>query len=376
MTIPTLKEIVKNFIFPCANLRLTKSQLITYHLLITANPLSDSKAAMAIFKMMRRLDILSGDVNVFLPGFSANEKISGDSQEEAARTIENIKLNNSKVHADYHGKDPVFHTYLENEGDVYFNDADFSNFMLDLGDKSSAFDYLGRTELVVMPSSKGKILYDRLVSYNVEALCELGGTKLEEFLIGVFKLIQKDKDCHTLALIDKISNRYQELFNKQLELNTSSVISRLDQEILKFMKWKDTDTTVFISYSSKDELQAYELKALLENEGVKVWMAPDGIPSGFDYAQVIPAAIRITSRFIVLLSNHSANSEWVRREIGKAISNKTRMDGLLLDGFSKDDINKYDHLSFMFENVQLRFRLEDLFEDKQLLHSFLNQNNI
>lgn len=152
----------------------------------------------------------------------------------------------------------------------------------------------------------------------------------------------------------------------------TDVIIKLDNEILKYMKWKESDNIFFISYSTKDEFQAYALKGLLEKYRKKVWMAPEGIPNGFDYAQIIPAALRITSRFVVLLSHNSAQSTWVRREIGKAISNNTKIDGVFLDTFTFEDMQRYDHLDFMFENVQLRYSISSLFDNENLLQTFLN----
>lgn len=343
-----------------------------YHLLITANPLSDNKAALSIFKMIKRLDILSGDINIFFPGFHTSESNQADSQDDIEANIANIKKNNEKDFADYHGKEAVYHLYTESEGDIYFNDADFSNFMLDLEDRSRYFEYLGRTELVVLPSFNGKIEYNYLRTFNLETLSEQNNSKLEEFLISVLKLIRKDPDNTNYKLLDKIAEKYDETTADSKRTFSSEVIIKLDSEILKYMKWKEADEIFFISYSSKDEFHAYALKGLLEKKGKKVWMAPEGIPSGFDYAQAIPAALRLTSRFIVLLSDNSARSEWVRREIGKAISNKIRIDGICIDEFSFEKLKKYDHLDFMFENVQLKYKIGDLFEDVNLLNNLIS----
>ena len=98
-------------------------------------------------------------------------------------------------------------------------------------------------------------------------------------------------------------------------------------------------------------------------------MAPDGIPSGLDYACVIPAALRITSHCLALLSHNSAKSKWVRREVAKAISNDKKLDGILLDGYTMNDIKLYDHLDFMFENIQIKYSMDDLFQNPELLNS-------
>jgi hypothetical protein len=347
-------------------------QPVKYYLLVTANPLSDSKAALSIFRMIKRLDILSGDIDIFLPGFHATNKSSAETSQEVTENISMIQKQNQKSHEDYHGKEGIFHTYTESEGDIYFNDVDFANFMMDLEAKCEHFNYYGRTDLVLLPASKGKVLYDKLETFNLDALIDNSSSKLEEFLVTTIKLIKKDPDNDSLALIGIIKEVYDSYHDTREDEDLSNVVIRLDNTILEHMKWQRSDEIFFISYSTKDEFNAYALKGLLEKNGKKVWMAPEGIPNGYDYAMAIPAALRITSRFLVLLSYKSAQSEWVRREIGKAISNKTKMDGIFLDGFTYEDLQKFDHLNFLFENVQLRYSLSDLFNNRNDLITLMN----
>lgn len=348
---------------------------IQYHLLITANPLSDSKAAMTVFKTIKRLDVISREVNIFLPGFHTNDCSEADNSKETESKITAMKAHNNSHHEDYHGKEAVFHTYCESAGEMYFNDADFAHLMLDLEDRCPQFAYYGRTELVVLPACKGKIIYDEVTSYNLEPFFVPDSTStLEEFLMSVLRLLQRSEQRESLEMTGILSGLYREMIHGQPVKETTDVVIRLDSMIMEHMKWKEADEVFFISYSTKDEYDAFALKALLEKNGRQVWIAPDGIPSGVDYACAIPAALRLTSRFVVLLSHHSARSSWVRKEIGKAISNDTRVDGIFLDDFNMENLKQYDHLDFMFENVQLRYTIKELFEDKQLLNDFITIN--
>lgn len=345
---------------------------IKYYLLITANPLSESKAAISIFKIMRRLDELSDDdITIFLPGFSSSESRRADSPEEIENTMNRIKEGNEEKYEDYHGKNSVFHTYLSSVGDIYFNDANFADFMLELEHKSRLFEYSGNTELVILPATKGGIMYDQLESFNLEMFNGLDISDLEEFFIQVFKLIRNDEDKASLALIHKITKCYNSYLKRAVTPDTNDVTIKLDDVILNYMQWKSSDVITFISYSSKDEAEAINVKKRLEEVGEKVWMAPEGIPDGYDYARVIPAALRITSRCIVLLSINSAYSQWVRREIGRAITNNHKLFGILLEGFTIKELNSFDHLSFIFENVQLRYTIDDILNDKDKLQTLL-----
>lgn len=344
---------------------------IKYYLLVTANPLLDSVGAISIFRLIKRLDRFSREIKIFLPGFHITEKTEPDSKEEIIQKMNNLATYNRKEdNLDYHGCEPVFHTYIPSHGDVYYNDVDFSDFMMDLEDNCPNFEYCARTDLVVLPTCRGEIVCDSVVSFNLDLMGDSENSneaQIERFFLSVFKLIRKDEDNNSLALIPKIRDLYFDFVPNSVFDDTSNVLIRLDNRLLEYMKWKAQDEIYFISYSSIDSPYAEKLKALLEASGKNVWMAPEGIPSGLDYACVIPAALRVTSHCLALLSHNSARSKWVRREIAKAISNDKRLDGIFLDGFTTNDLRQYDHLDFLFENIQVRYSLADLLENPDIL---------
>ncbi len=77
---------------------------------------------------------------------------------------------------------------------------------------------------------------------------------------------------------------------------------------------------VFISYSSKDVEIANQLNALLTKNNIKPWMAPNDIPTGFKYAEVITYAIKECSCLVLLLTSNAQNSNWVPREVERSIN--------------------------------------------------------
>jgi hypothetical protein len=85
----------------------------------------------------------------------------------------------------------------------------------------------------------------------------------------------------------------------------------------------------FISYSTKDQDFAERLHADLQNKGVRCWFAPHNIQGGKKLHDQIDEAIRIYDRLLLILSDHSMSSEWVRTEIAKArkreLAEKRRM---------------------------------------------------
>lgn len=74
----------------------------------------------------------------------------------------------------------------------------------------------------------------------------------------------------------------------------------------------------FISYSTRDQEFADRLHADLQDGGVRCWFAPHDMQGGKKTYEQIDEAIRLYDRLLLILSEHSINSEWVRVEIAKA----------------------------------------------------------
>jgi uncharacterized protein YjbI with pentapeptide repeats len=79
----------------------------------------------------------------------------------------------------------------------------------------------------------------------------------------------------------------------------------------------------FISYSTKDEEFAERLYADLQNKGVRCWFAPDDVQGGKKIHEQIDRAIRVYDRLLLVLSDHSMTSEWVKTEIANARRRET-----------------------------------------------------
>jgi uncharacterized protein YjbI with pentapeptide repeats len=74
----------------------------------------------------------------------------------------------------------------------------------------------------------------------------------------------------------------------------------------------------FISYSTEDQAFAERIHADLQNKGVRCWFAPHHIRGGKKIHEQIDEAIRIYDRLLLILSEHSMKSRWVKTEIANA----------------------------------------------------------
>ena len=89
---------------------------------------------------------------------------------------------------------------------------------------------------------------------------------------------------------------------------------------------------VFISYATPDLEWAESVHAELERHGFRPWMAPRGIASGeWQWGERIDEAIRTCSVFVILYSESSGKSPWVRKEIYRAAEEGCRLLPIRLD---------------------------------------------
>jgi len=74
----------------------------------------------------------------------------------------------------------------------------------------------------------------------------------------------------------------------------------------------------FISHSTKDQAFADQLHADLQNAGIRCWFSPHNVKGGRKLRDQINEAILLYDRLLLVLSEHSMKSEWVKTEIAHA----------------------------------------------------------
>ncbi|MEM7648302.1 MAG: toll/interleukin-1 receptor domain-containing protein [Cyanobacteria bacterium P01_A01_bin.70] len=93
----------------------------------------------------------------------------------------------------------------------------------------------------------------------------------------------------------------------------------------------------FISYSHKDEAFAKRLHADLQDKGVRCWYAPENLPIGEKTRVGIDQAIRRHDKLLLILSEHSVNSQWVESEVESALEKERESNKLVLFPVRIDD---------------------------------------
>ena len=80
----------------------------------------------------------------------------------------------------------------------------------------------------------------------------------------------------------------------------------------------------FISYSTTDQEFCERLHARMRQEHLRVWYAPEDMKAGRKIDEQIDHAIRVNDKLLLILSNESMASEWVKREIRHARQREVR----------------------------------------------------
>ena len=75
---------------------------------------------------------------------------------------------------------------------------------------------------------------------------------------------------------------------------------------------------VFISHSSKDRWIARQMARLIEEQGIQTFLDEKDIQGGDLISETIRKKIQECDELLVLLNSYSAESDWVKFEIGAA----------------------------------------------------------
>ena len=122
------------------------------------------------------------------------------------------------------------------------------------------------------------------------------------------------------------------------------------EKVIEYHKIKD----IFISYKSEDYNKALEVKNWLEALAFKVWMAPEDIPGGSNYAEAIPKGIENCKVLVLILSQKAQESIWVRREVESAVEWEKLV------------------IPFMIEKCELTPQFAFLLADTSIIHAYDN----
>jgi TIR domain/Pentapeptide repeats (8 copies) len=95
--------------------------------------------------------------------------------------------------------------------------------------------------------------------------------------------------------------------------------------------------SLFISYAHQDEILAQQLHAHLRKNDVPCWFAPHDLQPGNYFREGIDQALHAQDKVLLLLSEHSVKSGWVRYEVELTLARENRQQREILFPVRLDD---------------------------------------
>jgi polyhydroxyalkanoate synthesis regulator phasin len=266
---------------------------------IFANPQNSSKAAERILNNFDYYDRRSGsEVHFFMPGYIRHKS----------------KVFNHFT-SSYLSYDDVKHSLIKTDrlGAICFKTAGFVD-SINYIESESRYHYSGECDLLLLKiNTIDKCIdYTNVYDYNLDDIVR-NNEAIEAFIEKVI-LFSKDSASEIFEIKRNIDQCFYKMIIPKNEITAVDNYER--EDINSSLK----PNSIFISYSTKNSIQAFKIKELLETENMNVWIAPNDIPQGISYAYVIRAAIENASHFLLLLSKDSSQSIWVEKELDRAIN--------------------------------------------------------
>lgn len=355
----------------------------SFALVILANAHSDSRAVEFVKRNFHIMDSLSADVNFYLPGYNV---LQYDYGEDCCRERW-YREHEKEEYADSHLRSTHYEDiYSPRIGPILFNEAEFADFVMEFTSKIPGFLFIGGCMMVLLP-----ITPDRTPNYSASKVLELdkivecpGKLSLDSFLHHTFNVIRRNYNDG--SIMNRLLGKSTGVFKKVEELYRQAtyvhyhedryeiVVQNVIIDMERCLRWSLMEEFFFISYSSRNVMLAEMLKNIMQDNGINVWIAPDGIPLGRDYSMAVPIALRFAKSFVLILTRDSANSRWVKRELDVALNNDdTKVRVLFADGYTIDDMKRNDQLNFYLNVVQIKSQYEDVIDNEEAFRRFISE---
>lgn len=380
-------------------------------IVILASANSDSRAVEIVLRNFHEMDVLSGDIDFYLPGYCLKHPIPIEAKEyftnEAAKTFPDFHSSMMKhrgLLSRQFNDNAISLIQVINShrlGPILFNAAEFTDFVLEFTRRIKGFHYLGGCQAVIIkPDNNGMPDYQKARVIDLDSVAySSGGPSLDTFLFKTFNIIRDTNIAENKRHINpilrrlfgttKVQDRTADIIVKKIEAlyneatehsnddyRYEKIADKVISDINNCLQYDiTTGDFYFISYSSKNTMQAEMLKMLLQHHQIHVWIAPEGIPQGREYPLIIPTTLKLAKVFVLLLTPESARSHWVKNELAIALNQRdyTKIKVVLYGGISIDDIRNDDELHFLLERIQIKYKYVDIVDSVETLKAFIRE---
>jgi tetratricopeptide (TPR) repeat protein len=222
---------------------------------------------------------------------------------------------------------PVLLTVMSKEGntilsnpftaDVKIDNAYFSDF---LSSCTTFCDQILSESFDRVKFGQHTVLITAVDSFSICYMFQGQSYSARQKLIHFSEAVKKEADIMKIledASIKNIEIKVNETASLE-ELIYESFLSDPQQFQMPFEAYKGDGPFVFVSYSHTDRLQVYPIIDYLNRTGINIWY-DEGIPISEDWKESIVENLERCSAFVVFITPHIIDSEYVRKEISFAL---------------------------------------------------------
>jgi TIR domain len=120
---------------------------------------------------------------------------------------------------------------------------------------------------------------------------------------------------------------------------------------------------VFLSHSSSDSQFAGDLAAVIRRHGIPVWYSQTNILGAQQWQDEIGAALQRCDWFVVILSQQSADSMWVKRELSYALQQNRFENKIIPITYQLSDYERLSWALSLFQMIDFTRTLEEGYVD-------------
>ncbi|MFX0105244.1 MAG: TIR domain-containing protein [Candidatus Hodarchaeota archaeon] len=254
--------------------------------------------------------------------------------EQMERMVRNRLIKVPKLESEQ----PVLLTIMSEEGnlllsnpftaDITFDSAYFSEF---LSSCNIFCDQILSESFDRVKFGQHTVLITAVDSLSICYMFQGQSYSARQKLIHFSKAVKKEPEI--MRMLQEASNKNIEININEIasikELMYESFLSDPQQFQMPFKAYEGDGQFVFVSYSHTDRLQVYPIIDYLNKTGINIWY-DEGIPVGDDWKSSIAENIERCSAFLVFISPHIIDSEYVQKEISFALKKQKPFFGVNL----------------------------------------------
>ena len=175
---------------------------------------------------------------------------------------------------------------------------------------SGTFQHCSNLKNVILPATLKSI--DRIAFLYCHKLKEIALTDTVNYIFE-----DAFEGCISLSIVAPIGSYARNYAEKHGYIMSKS---KTQMDGADDIRESSSNRYAFISYSSKNQPIVDSFRTLLNQNGVKTWMAPGDIPVGSSYMKEINHALKDCACLVLLLSNAAQESLWVIKEVERAVN--------------------------------------------------------